>query len=198
MPSPQAWSSLARDIKQCQLCAGKLPLGPRPIFAGSPTARIAIIGQAPGRRAHLAGVAFADASGNRLRDWLGLDKATFYDAERVAITPMGFCYPGTAGGGDKLPDSICYMTWHRRQRVLMPDLTLTLLVGGLAQKAYLDDFSNVTDSVFAARSAKAAMVPLPHPSWHNNAWLKKHPWFEMEMLPRLRARVAHAIAGSDS
>jgi len=193
MKLQENWPSLATEIAQCRLCAARLPLGPRPIFAGSPSARVAIVGQAPGRRAHLAGKPFADASGNRLRNWLGLSDDAFYDANRVAIMPMGFCYPGTGGGGDKLPDPICAATWHARMRAAMPRLELTLLVGGLAQKAYLPDFANVTDAVSASRGAKGTMVPLPHPSWHNNAWLKTHAWFEADMLPPLRRRIARLM-----
>ncbi|MBI2254846.1 MAG: uracil-DNA glycosylase family protein [Proteobacteria bacterium] len=191
-PTP-AWPSLAAEIRRCRLCAHHLPLGPRPIFAGSPTARIVIIGQAPGRRAHLAEIPFADASGDRLRQWLGLERAAFYDACRIAIMPMGFCYPGTGAGGDKLPNPICATTWHARMQAAMPRLELTLLVGGLAQRAYLASFDNVTDAVMASRNGEGARIALPHPSWHNNAWLKMHSWFEGEMLPPLRRRIAHLI-----
>lgn len=185
-----AWSVLARDIAGCRICAQALPLGPRPIFAGSPTARLLIISQAPGRRAHLSGVPFSDASGDRLRDWLGLDKASFYNSARVAIMPMGFCYPGSGSGGDKLPDPICAATWHGSLRALMPGLGLTLLVGGLAQRAYLKDFRNVTNAVSEWRRDLSPTVPLPHPSWHNNAWLRSNSWFEAEILPVLRARIS--------
>jgi uracil-DNA glycosylase len=169
-------------------------MGPRPIFAGSPTARLRLIGQAPGRRAHIAGMPFADASGDRLRAWMGVDKAVFYDAARIAVTPMGFCYPGNANGGDKLPDPICARTWHERLRLALPNVALTLLVGGLAQKAYLPDFSDVTKAVSAWRRNQNDMVPLPHPSWHNNRWLKLNPWFGDEMLPVLRQSIAAALA----
>lgn len=190
MSSFQSWLNLSDEVRQCRLCAKQLPLGPQPIFSGSPTARLAIIGQAPGRRAHLAGIPFADASGNRLRSWLDLDGEAFYDSTRIAIMPMGFCYPGTGQGGDMLPNPICATTWHKPLRAAMQKLDLTLLVGGLAQKAYLQNFSNVTQVVSEAREARGSMVPLPHPSWHNNAWLKHHPWFESEMLPPLRERIA--------
>lgn len=188
------WPALSSEITRCRLCAERLPLGPRPIFAGSNTARLRLISQAPGRRAHVAGIPFADASGDRLRAWMGVDKATFYDAARIAITPMGFCYPGTGSGGDKLPDPICAATWHAKLRAALPDVGLTLLVGGLAQKACLPDFTDVTTAVAAWRGGQSDVVPLPHPSWHNNRWLKLNPWFEDEMLPILRARIAGVLA----
>lgn len=186
----QTWPALAAELAQCRLCSDQLPLGPRPIFTGSATARLRLIGQAPGRRAHMAGIPFADASGDRLRAWMGVDTATFYDAARIAITPMGFCYPGTGGSGDKLPDPICAATWHERLRVALPAVGLTLLVGGLAQRAYLPDFSDVTSAVSHWRRERPDIVPLPHPSWHNNRWLKLNPWFEDEMLPIVRHRIA--------
>lgn len=192
--TPAAWPALSAEIARCRQCADRLPLGPRPIFAGSATARLRLISQAPGRKAHLAGVPFADASGDRLRDWMGVDKATFYDAQRIAITPMGFCYPGAGNGGDKLPDPICAETWHDSLRAALPDVGLTLLAGGLAQKAYLPSFTDVTSAVAAWRSSPVAIVPLPHPSWHNNRWLKLNPWFEEEMLPVLRRRIATLLS----
>ncbi len=142
----------------------------------------------------MAGIPFADASGDRLRDWMGVDKTTFYDARRIAITPMGFCYPGAGNGGDKLPDPICAATWHDRLRAALPEVGLTLLVGGLAQKSYLPGFTDVTRAVAAWRNDPSDVVPLPHPSWHNNRWLMLNPWFEYEMLPVLRQRIAKLLA----
>lgn len=185
-----SWTDLAADIRSCTLCWAQLPLGPRPIVAGSATARILIISQAPGTRAHYSGVPFSDASGRRLRAWLGLDEVTFYDAARVAIMPMGFCYPGKTTQGDKLPDPICSRTWHARLRHAMPQVGLTILVGGLAQRAYLSDFENVTAAVTNWRALLPDLAPMPHPSWHNNLWLRRNPWFESEMLPVLRRRIA--------
>jgi len=189
-----SWTDLAADIRSCTLCRAHLPLGPRPVFAGSATARLLIISQAPGTRAHQSGVPFSDASGRRLRNWLGLDDAAFYDAARVAIMPMGFCYPGKTAQGDKLPDPICSRTWHARLQRAMPQVSLTILVGGLAQRAYLPDFENVSAAVARWRDLMPGVAPMPHPSWHNNLWLRKHPWFEGEMLPVLRRRIAALMA----
>lgn len=184
------WQQVASDIRQCTLCSGHLPLGPRPIFAGSATARLLIISQAPGTRAHHSGIPFSDASGRRLRQWLGLNDTTFYDAARVAIMPMGFCYPGKTAQGDKLPDPVCARTWHRLLLGAMPDIGLTVLVGGLAQRAYLPAFANVTESVRQGCSRDVPLIALPHPSWHNNRWLAANPWFDSEILPKLQTRVA--------
>jgi uracil-DNA glycosylase len=193
-----SWTQLAEEIRSCTLCAARLPLGPRPVLAGSATARILIISQAPGTRAHHAGVPFADASGRRLRAWLGLDEATFYDAARVAIMPMGFCYPGKTAQGDKLPDPVCSRTWHQRMLTAMPNVELTVLVGGLAQRAYLPDFENVTAAVAQWRDLLPAVAPIPHPSWHNNLWLRTNPWFESEMLPVLQRRIGSVIGRAET
>lgn len=185
-----AWRHIAEEARHCTLCQATLPLGPRPVFAGSATARLLLIGQAPGTRAHQSGIPFSDASGRRLRHWLGLDEAIFYDAGKVAIMPMGFCYPGKTAQGDKLPDPICAATWHGRFLAAMPRIGLTILVGGLAQRAYLPAFENVTAAVAAWQDRNPAIAAIPHPSWHNNHWLTANPWFESEMLPVLRGRIA--------
>jgi uracil-DNA glycosylase len=193
-----SWQELAAEIRQCALCSAALPLGPRPIFAGSATARVLITSQAPGQRAHRSGIPFSDASGQRLRRWLGLDEASFYDSARVAIMPMGFCYPGKTAQGDTLPDPVCAATWHRRLRQAMPQVELTILVGGLAQRAYLPKFSTVTEGVAAWRNLAPALAPIPHPSWHNNRWLAQNPWFEANMLPNLRERIAALMKGPET
>ena len=188
------WGRVLADIRRCTICAGSLPFPPNPVLQGSATARILLISQAPGNRAHLANRPFADASGNRLRAWLGLAPPVFYDPAQIAIMPMAFCYPGTSGSGDRPPPPICSATWHHRIRALMPALKLTLLIGRAAQSAYLQESGNLSATVFAARACRGGMIPLPHPSWHNNAWLAQNPWFEAEMLPRLRRRIAGILA----
>lgn len=188
------WRGIAREIEGCALCAGALPFPPSPVLQGSGTARIILISQAPGNRAHLARRPFADASGHRLRGWLGLTPETFYDPARLAIMPMAFCYPGSSGGGDRPPPPVCAATWHRRLLPLMPNLELTLLVGRLAQLAYLPESVGLADTVARFKDCRGPVVPLPHPSWHNNAWLRQHSWFEDEMLPCLRRRVGGILA----
>ena len=181
------------EARACRLCAADLPLGPRPVLRARATARIMIVGQAPGTRVHASGIPFNDPSGDRLRAWLGIDRETFYDENRVAILPMGLCYPGQdARGADKPPMKICAPTWHPRIRPLLPKLELTLLVGLYAQARYLGPGrkKNLTETVQSWRDYGPAFLPLPHPSWRNTAWLKRNPWFEAEVLPELRRRVA--------
>lgn len=185
-----------RDARACTLCAHELPLGPRPVLRTSATARLLIIGQAPGTKVHESGVPWDDKSGDRLRDWLGVDKDTFYDDSRIAIMPMGFCYPGRdAKGGDAPPRKECAPTWHPRLLPLLPKVELTLLIGLYAQGYYLKDRrkGTLTDTVSAWREYLPDFLPLPHPSWRNTAWLKKHPWFERALVPELRRRVRKAL-----
>jgi uracil-DNA glycosylase len=184
-------AQLATEIRACRLCAESLPLGPRPVLYVSRTARLRIVGQAPGTKVHETGIPWNDRSGDRLRDWLRLDKETFYDAARIAITPMGFCYPGRdANGGDKPPRPEC-APWQERLTPLMPGIALTLLVGSHAQAHYLRDArkATMTETVAHWRDYMPRFMPLPHPSWRNTSWLKKNPWFEDELLPVLRAKV---------
>ena len=181
------------EARACRLCAADLPLGPRPVLRASATARLMIVGQAPGTRVHASGIPFNDPSGDRLRAWLGIDRETFYDERRLAILPMGLCYPGQdARGADKPPMKICAPTWHPRIRPLLPKLELTLLVGLYAQARYLGPArkKSLTETVQCWRDYGPAFLPLPHPSWRNTAWLKRNPWFEAEVLPELRRRVA--------
>lgn len=181
------------EARACRLCAADLPLGPRPVLRASTTARLMIVGQAPGTRVHASGIPFNDPSGDRLRAWLGIDRETFYDERRLAILPMGLCYPGQdARGADKPPMKICAPTWHPRIRPLLPKLELTLLVGLYAQARYLGPArkKSLTETVQCWRDYGPAFLPLPHPSWRNTAWLKRNPWFEAEVLPELRRRVA--------
>jgi uracil-DNA glycosylase len=190
--SDRRLSSLLREIRGCRVCAAHLPLGPRPVLRAKASARLLIVGQAPGTKVHESGIPWNDRSGDRLREWLRLDRETFYDESRIAIVPMGFCYPGVdANGGDLPPRKECAPLWHARVMAHLPRLDLTLLVGSYAQKHYLGDrrAESMTETVQAWRDHVPRFIPLPHPSWRNTAWLKRHPWFETELLPDLRSRV---------
>ena len=158
-----------------------------------PSARLRVIGQAPGLRVHESGIPFNDPSGDRLRDWMGVDRETFYDRARIAITPMAFCFPGyDARGADLPPPRVCAETWHDAvDATLAP--TLTLLVGAYAQRRYLGTRASLTDTVRGWRDHLPDILPLPHPSWRNTGWLRKNPWFEADLLPVLRTRVAEAL-----
>lgn len=185
--------ALRAEIGGCRLCADRLPLGPRPIVQIGAGARVRIIGQAPGTKAHEAGIPWADASGDRLRDWLGMDSATFYDADALAIVPMGFCYPGAVkGGGDCPPRPECAPLWHPRTNAVLGKVRLTLLVGTYAQKRYLPGYQGMAEAVRAA-DRHLPLFALPHPSWRVVGWMRRNPWFEAETLPRLRAAVAAAL-----
>lgn len=186
---------LADEVRACTLCAEHLPLGPRPVLQVDLRARILIAGQAPGSKVHASGVPFEDASGDRLRAWMGVDAATFYDARRVAILPMGFCYPGTGKSGDLPPRPECAAAWRTQLLAALRNVQLTLLVGQFAQAWHLGDAGRpaLTDTVRAWREYWPAAVPLPHPSPRNNLWLRRNPWFEAEVLPRLRWRVREII-----
>ncbi len=197
-PSPEAQATaLATRIAACTLCAAHLPLGPRPITQFSATSRLLIIGQAPGTRVHASGIPWDDDSGDRLRDWLGLDEAAFYDPANVALMPMGFCYPGKAVGGDAPPRPECAPQWHDQILALLPADRLTLLVGTYAQARYLPHLRklSLTERVQAFDPA-SPLIALPHPAWRVRMWMTKHPWFETDVLSRLRARVAAVLRGS--
>jgi uracil-DNA glycosylase len=197
-PGPAATGSLdalLAEVRACRLCEAQLPLGPRPVLRASPSARVMIVGQAPGTKVHATGVPFDDPSGDRLRAWLGVDRDTFYDQTRIAIVPMGFCYPGRLPrGGDRPPRPECAPAWHDRLRAALPAVELTLLVGGYAQARYLGPRrgGSVTDTVAAWRDFLPDFVPTPHPSWRTLNWAKRNPWFEGEVVPELRRRV-HAL-----
>lgn len=189
---------LLAEILACRICADHLPLGPRPLLRVSATARLAICAQAPGTRAHVAGLTFDDASGDRLRDWLGLDRARFYDTARVAVVPMGFCFPGTAPrGGDFPPRPECAPAWHARVFALMPQIELKLLVGSHAQAWHLGARrqASLTETVAAWRDYLPEFLPLPHPSWRNSGWLKANPRFSTDLLPYLKERVEELVGG---
>lgn len=179
-------SEVAAAVRACTLCADRLPLGPRPVLRVSTTARVLIVGQAPGTKVHASGVPWNDPSGERLRAWLGIGPDLFYDEARIAILPMGLCYPGVLpNGGDAPPMPICAPTWHPRLLPLMPDIALTLAIGGYAQARLLGP-GTVDDRVRRFREFLPGMVPLPHPSWRTVGWERRNPWFEAELLPVLR------------
>jgi uracil-DNA glycosylase len=198
--------ALVAEIGSCRICRDAprgrpLPHEPRPVLRPSTTARICISSQAPGVRVHASGTPFTDPSGDRLRAWLGLTAEEFYDQRRVAIVPMGFCFPGhDAAGGDLPPRRECAPAWHARLFAAMPQLELILAVGSYAQRWHLGDAGggSMTDTVRGWRAhiegaARPRVVPLPHPSWRNNAWITANPWFEKELLPRLRREIRKAM-----
>lgn len=194
-PAPgDAIEDLRQRIAACTLCAAHLPLGPRPVARFSATSRILIIGQAPGSKVHASGIPWDDDSGDRLRDWLGLDKATFYDAAKVAQMPMGFCYPGKASGGDRPPRRECAPQWHDAVLGVLPKDRLTLLVGVHAQARYLPHLKRLSLAKRVARFGEdLPFVALPHPAWRSRLFMAKHPWFEADVLPQLRRMVRKAI-----
>lgn len=193
--SDRALAALLREVRACRVCSAHLPLGPRPVLRAKASARLLIIGQAPGTKVHESGIPWNDRSGDRLRDWLQLGRDTFYDESRVAIMPMGFCYPGVdKNGGDRPPRKECAPLWHARVMHRLPNIELTLLVGASAQAYYLKDRrkATMTETVRARIDYGPEYLPLPHPSWRNSGWLKKNPWFAADLLPVLRERV-HAL-----
>lgn len=194
-PAPTDLASLMDQIRDCTLCAESLPLGPRPVLQASGKATILIAGQAPGRRVHETGVPFDDASGERLRDWMGVDCTTFYDPKRIAIVPMGFCYPGTGKSGDLAPKRECAQAWRHRLLQQLPNVRLTLIIGSYAIRWHLPDHAqkSLAETVRASHTLPSGVVALPHPSPRNNIWLKKNIWFGKERIPDLRSRVRAVI-----
>ncbi len=182
-------SIVIQEIQQCRLCEANLPLGANPVVRGKQGARLMIIGQAPGTKVHHSSIPWNDASGDRLREWLQISRDVFYDQDKIAIMPMGFCYPGKGNSGDLPPRKECAPTWHRRLLDTLPKLQLTLLIGQYAQQYYLADSKNLTERVKNYQTYLPDYFALPHPSPRNNIWLKKHPWFETTLLPDLRQRV---------
>jgi uracil-DNA glycosylase len=180
------------DIAACRACAGELPHEPRPVTMVTGETRLLICGQAPGRRVHESGVPFTDPSGERLRSWMGIDSETFYGRPEIGVAAMAFCFPGTnPKGGDYPPPPRCAKLWRPQLLAALPKVELTLLVGGYAQAWALEGRagSNMTETVRAWRDYAPDILPMPHPSWRNTAWLKRHPWFEDEVTPYLRERV---------
>ena len=197
-PGPDGLATLLQEVRACQLCAAHLPLGPRPVVRVSATARLLIASQAPGTKVHHKGISFWDASGDRLRSWLGMDKTLFYDESLVAILPMGFCYPGRlAGGGDAPPRRECAPQWREKLLAAMPAIRLTLLVGSYAldyvakQEGWPRE--SMTERVRGFRTHLPRYFPLPHPSWRTGIWERHNPWFVAEVLPALRAAVAETL-----
>lgn len=187
---------LLRQVRACTRCAEHLPLGPRPVLQFHPDARILIASQAPGRKVHESGIPFDDASGDRLREWMGIDRAIFYDETKVAILPMGFCYPGKGKSGDLPPRKECAPAWREPLLRHLSRLRLTLAIGAYAQAWHLSEIKgSLTERVRSWPACGEAIMPLPHPSPLNNLWLSRNPWFEAEVLPILKKRVAKALKG---
>lgn len=189
---------LLERIRACRLCEGRLPLEPRPVLRARASARLLIVGQAPGLRVHESGIPWNDASGIRLRGWLGLEREAFYDEAKIAIVPMGFCYPGRGESGDLPPRPECAAAWHARLLPQLPAVRLRLLIGHYAQAHYLGAARGrtLTDTVRAFRDYLPGTLPLPHPSPRNQLWFRSNPWFEQELVPVLREHVALALGGA--
>ena len=192
MVSTGTFKSLIAEAKACTLCAADLPLGPRPVFQLHPKAKILIAGQAPGVRVHETGVAFDDASGERLRSWMGITREIFYDPTQIAVLPMGFCYPGTGKSGDLPPRPECAAHWREKLLAQLPNIELMLVIGKYAQDWHLGarQKENLTETVRAWEEYWPKLLPMPHPSPRNNIWLKKNPWFEKQVVPALKLHVS--------
>ena len=191
--TPEAFQSLIADVRSCRTCADVLPLGPRPVLQASPTATLLIASQAPGTKVHASGIPFSDRSGDRLREWTGLSRDQFYDASKVAILPIGLCYPGRSkSGGDAPPRPECAPLWRDRLLAAMPALRLTLLVGTYAQVSAFGP-GTMAQRVRDFHTYLPRHFPLPHPSWRSRIWADRNPWFADEVLPGLRDAVAHAL-----
>jgi len=192
-------TDIRSELRACTLCASQFAdtataHRPNPVVWFQPEARLLIASQAPGMKVHKANTPFWDASGVRLRNWLGLDEDAFYDRSRVAIMPMAFCFPGyDAKGSDLPPPPVCARTWRSSALAMLPDVRLTVLIGGHAMRYHLPEFTTVTQAVRDWRSHPPGVFALPHPSWRNTGWLKKNPWFEADVIPRLQAAVAEVM-----
>ena len=190
---------LLTAVRHCRACAPHLPLGPRPVLQADGAARILIVGQAPGARVHASGIPWDDPSGERLRAWMGIDAARFYDASQIAIIPMGYCYPGRGNGGDLPPRRECASLWLNHLLTKLPQIEMTLLVGLHAQRHFLGNRrkQSLTETVKAWREFAPEYLPLPHPSARNTPWFQRNPWFEHELLPVLRERI-ESLSGQDA
>lgn len=198
MQTSPEFAELLSSVKSCRLCEKGLPLGPNPILQVHPNARILIAGQAPGRRVHETSVPFDDPSGVRLREWLGVTKEVFYDPTRIAILPMGFCYPGTGKSGDLPPRPECEPAWRAQLLEQLVKIELTLVIGQYAMKSHLQGAKrNLTETVRAWRDYGSEIIPLPHPSPRNNIWLKKNPWFVSDLIPHLQRSVSRALTNAE-
>lgn len=184
---------LLQQVAACRVCEPELALGANPVVQAGSNARLLIIGQAPGRRVHDTGIPWNDPSGDRLRRWLGISRETFYDPQKVAIIPMGLCYPGKGKSGDLPPRKECAPLWHQRLFAALPNIQLTLLIGSYAQRYYLSKKNKMTDNIVAYADYLPQYFPLPHPSPRNIAWFKRHPWFDNEVLPTLAREVSRAM-----
>lgn len=191
---------LLYEIRTCRLCEAELPLGPRPVVRAAESARILVVGQAPGTAVHASGIPFDDPSGERLRAWMGVDAATFYDESRIALVPMGFCYPGRGKSGDLPPKKRCAQTWRVPLLEALPQIELTLVIGQYAMAWHLPAAKrlNLTETVRRHDDWGDRLFPLPHPSPRNNLWLARNPWFDAEVVPRLRERVGEALGAISS
>ncbi|HBM51260.1 uracil-DNA glycosylase family protein [Marinobacter sp. UBA3607] len=188
------FDQLVQQVRACTLCKDVLPEGPRPVVQLSRSSRILVVGQAPGRKVHETGIPFNDPSGDRLRQWMGVDREQFYNEEQVAILPMGFCFPGTGKSGDLPPRPECAETWREALLARLDKVELTLVIGQYAQAWHLPDSrKSVTDNVKAWREYWPGLLPMPHPSPRNIRWLKSNPWFEQEVIPRLQARIRELL-----
>ncbi len=192
---PSKVDLLLKEVRACRVCEKHLAAGPRPIVQFSGSARIVIIGQAPGARVHATGIPWQDDSGNRLREWTGLKEAEFYAPKKVALVPMGFCYPGTGKSGDLPPRPECAPLWHDRILAILPKKRLILLVGSYAQARYLHvpKRQTLTETVRTFDDHLPDFFPLPHPSWRSSIWMENNPWFSKDVLPILRAKIAQAL-----
>lgn len=196
----RALNNLLKEIRACRICADALDHEPRPVLRLSSTAKLCIVGQAPGLRVHKSGIPFDDPSGERLRAWMGVSSEEFYDESKIAIIPMGFCFPGyTEKGADKPPRTECAKAWRERVFETAPKIPFTIAVGGYAQRYHLKGRlkENLTETVRNWRDYTPKILPVPHPSWRNNIWLKKHPWFEKELIPYLRRRVRRVLGSAN-
>ena len=196
MQNSQELDVLLSRIRRCQICEDYLPLGPRPVLRAKKSARLLIVGQAPGTKVHASGTPWDDPSGDRLRHWLGIDKDKFYDQSKIAIVPVGFCYPGRLPkGGDRPPRPECAPLWHPPLMRLLLNVELTVLAGVYAQKQFLGKRrgKSLTETVQAWRIYGPDFIPLPHPSWRTVGWQKRNPWFDSEVLPDLRRRVRRLV-----
>jgi len=190
----KSFNSLLKEVLSCTICSPHLPHGVRPVLQIQPQARILIVGQAPGRKVHESGVPFLDASGDRLRDWMGVTSEVFYDAGRVAILPMSFCFPGSRMSGDLPPRPECAPAWRSKLFGHLQHLELTILIGKYAQAYHLNSRETLTKTVGSWQKVWPGVVPLPHPSPRNNIWLHRNPWFEEEVIPQLQRRVREVLA----
>ncbi len=190
-----SFAALLAEVRGCTICAPHLLHGVRPVLQIHPQARVLIAGQAPGRKVHESGVPFDDASGERLREWMGVPREVFYDPKQVAILPMGFCFPGSKKSGDLPPRPECAPAWRQKLLARLPNLEITLVIGQYAQKYHLPEKpASLTATVKCWRTYWPTVVPMPHPSPRNNLWIRRNPWFETEVLPSLRARLSKVLA----